>query len=155
MSKDHIFAVTADLREEMLKALNRAWQLGQIYWGQADSESYSQNKKSEDTRAKFLGLVDDVVSLLTPAEQPSRPYGGDRAEPRDDSAHPAEQQEGGEAKDAARLKAMAAEWDRARRGVDSSMPIWDALCEAVGDNADGNGMRAAIDAAVNRSKERT
>ncbi|MFC4275526.1 zinc finger-like domain-containing protein [Achromobacter aloeverae] len=49
--------------------------------------------------------------------------------------------------DAERLRAMACEWDRARRGVDSRMPIWDALCEAIGDNADGNGMRAAIDTA--------
>lgn len=65
-------------------------------------------------------------------------------------AHPAEQQEGDAAgeKDAALLQAMAAEWDRARRGVDSHMPIWDALCEAVGDDADGAGMRQAISAAM-------
>lgn len=69
-------------------------------------------------------------------------------------AHPAEQQEGDAAgeKDAALLQAMAAEWDRARRGVDSRMPIWDALCEAVGENADGAGMRAAISAAMQAMK---
>lgn len=47
--------------------------------------------------------------------------------------------------DAELLRAMAAEWDRARRGVDSYMPIWEALCEAIGNDADGTGMREAID----------
>lgn len=50
-----------------------------------------------------------------------------------------------DAEDADRLQAMAAEWDRARRGVDSHMPIWESLCEAIGEDADGAGMRAAID----------
>ena len=55
------------------------------------------------------------------------------------------------AKDAELLQAMAAEWNQNRRGVRyAGMPIWDALCEAVGDDADGTAMRAAIDAA--RSK---
>lgn len=53
--------------------------------------------------------------------------------------------------DAERLRAMADEWNRARRGAYSPMPIWDALCEAIGNDADGNGMRTAIDAA--RAKE--
>jgi len=50
-------------------------------------------------------------------------------------------------RDAELLRAMADEWDRAKRDVDSRMPIWDALCDAIGDNADGNGMRTAIAAA--------
>ena len=52
------------------------------------------------------------------------------------------------AKDAELLQAMAAEWNQNRRGVRyAGMPIWDALCEAIGNDVDGVGMRAAIDAA--------
>ncbi|OZI61589.1 hypothetical protein [Bordetella genomosp. 11] len=65
---------TAALRETVLKAMNRAWHLGQTYWQQADSESYSQNRKSDDTRAKFLALVDEVATLLESA-QPQQPAG--------------------------------------------------------------------------------
>lgn len=57
--------------------------------------------------------------------------------------HPALQAQ--EREDAVRLQAMAKEWDRARRGVDSRMPIWESLCDAIGEDADGAGMRAAID----------
>lgn len=69
-TQDH----TAALRETVLKAMNRAWHLGQTYWHQADSESYSQNRKSDDTRAKFLALVDEVATLLESA-QPQQPAG--------------------------------------------------------------------------------
>jgi len=34
-------------------ALRKAWQLGQTYWQQADSEYASQWKKSDETQAKF------------------------------------------------------------------------------------------------------
>ena len=37
-------------------AIQRAFQLGQTYWQQADSESYSQNKKADLTLAKFREL---------------------------------------------------------------------------------------------------
>ena len=50
--------------------------------------------------------------------------------------------------DAARMRAFADEADRARRGIDSRTPIWDALCDAFGDDGDGDKMRAAIDAAL-------
>jgi len=50
--------------------------------------------------------------------------------------------------DAERLSAMADEWTKAvPEGMCSSMPIWDALCDAIGNGADGNGLRAAIDKA--------
>ena len=55
--------------------------------------------------------------------------------------------------DAERLCAMAREWDRNRRNVRyEGMPIWDALCDAIGSDADGDGMRAAIDAAIREPK---
>ena len=59
--------MTPDLKELeqstetiVLNALNRAYQLGQTYWQQADSESYSQNAKSDVTAEKFLKLRDET-----------------------------------------------------------------------------------------------
>ena len=49
-----------DLQDLVSKAMSRAWSLGQTYWQQADSESYSQNKKSDETQQKFYALVDEV-----------------------------------------------------------------------------------------------
>lgn len=46
------------------KALLRAWHLGQTYWSQADSESYSQNRRSEETHAKFVALVDETRAAI-------------------------------------------------------------------------------------------
>ena len=54
--------------------------------------------------------------------------------------------------DAERLRAMAKEWDEWQKHLfapsNTVMPIWEALCNAIGDGADGNGLRAAIDAAM-------
>lgn len=44
------------------EALLRAYALGQAYWQQADSESYAQNRRAEDTKAKFKQLLSDVVN---------------------------------------------------------------------------------------------
>ena len=52
------------------KALRRAFSLGQTYWQQADSESYSQNKKSEDTYLKFQSLVAETIEQQ-PDSKPS------------------------------------------------------------------------------------
>lgn len=59
--------MTPDLKELeqstetiVLNALNRAYQLGQTYWQQADSESYSQNAKSDVTAEKFRQLRDET-----------------------------------------------------------------------------------------------
>ncbi|WP_419687221.1 hypothetical protein ACN22W_08225 [Burkholderia theae] len=50
--------------------------------------------------------------------------------------------------DAERMRAICAELDANRRGVSySGMPIWDAMCDAVGEDRSGDGMRAAIDTA--------
>ena len=40
------------------KALRKAWQLGQTYWQQADSEHASHWKKAGETQVKFAELVD-------------------------------------------------------------------------------------------------
>ena len=59
--------MTPDLKELeqstetiVLNALNRAYQLGQTYWQQADRESYSQNAKSDVTAEKFRKLRDET-----------------------------------------------------------------------------------------------
>ena len=49
-----------DLQDYVSKAMLKAWQLGQTYWAQADSECVSQWKKSDATQQKFQDLVDEV-----------------------------------------------------------------------------------------------
>lgn len=48
--------------EEIRAALRLAYNLGQTYWQQADSEYTSQWKKADATSAKFRQLVEDTVS---------------------------------------------------------------------------------------------
>ena len=54
----------ADLLAMVSKALREAYNLGQRYWQQADSDYISQHKKSDDTRAKFLALVEETCAAL-------------------------------------------------------------------------------------------
>ena len=54
----------ADLLAMVSKALREAYNLGQRYWQQADSEYISQHKKADDTRAKFLALVEETCATL-------------------------------------------------------------------------------------------
>lgn len=56
--------------EPIIKALARAWQLGQTYWQQADSDSYRQQDKSDKTRAKYLSLVNEISTLLAASATP-------------------------------------------------------------------------------------
>ena len=44
------------------KALRRAFSLGQECWRLADSMSYSDNRKSADTRRKFEALVAELCT---------------------------------------------------------------------------------------------
>ena len=46
------------------KALREAYNLGMMYWQQADSDYISQHKKADDTRAKFLALVEETCAAL-------------------------------------------------------------------------------------------
>lgn len=55
------------------RAIDRAWQLGQTYWQQADNEFSSQHKKANTTIANFkkvreesLAAVRDIVAGVTP-----------------------------------------------------------------------------------------
>ena len=59
-----------DNTELVRRALRRAWQLGQTYWQQADSESYKQNAKSKDTLQAFNELIDETLRALESQVQP-------------------------------------------------------------------------------------
>ena len=54
----------ADLPAMVSKSLREAYNLGMMYWQQADSEYISQHKKADDTRAKFLALVEETCAAL-------------------------------------------------------------------------------------------
>lgn len=49
----------------MKKTLREAFQLGQKYWQQADSESYSENRRSDATFAKFTKLCEETPGTST------------------------------------------------------------------------------------------
>jgi hypothetical protein len=64
--------MTDDIIDAVSKALRRAWQLGQTFWQQADSESWTQQAKSDGTQKKFEALVDETRALLS-ASKPAAP----------------------------------------------------------------------------------
>ena len=58
-----------DLQDVVSKALRRAWQLGQTYWRQADSDSLADHRRSELTQESFGSLVDETrAALAAPAQ---------------------------------------------------------------------------------------
>lgn len=61
---------TADL---VSKALRRAWQLGQTYWQQADSEYQSHWKKADATQATFDQLVEDTRAAILTSNSGTQP----------------------------------------------------------------------------------
>ncbi len=61
--REHI----ADSADTAAIALRKAWQLGQTYWQQADSESYSQQDKSPATQERFSKLVSDTCVEINQA----------------------------------------------------------------------------------------
>ena len=57
-------AALEDRADVVSKALRKAWQLGQTYWQQADSEYTSQHRKADETQAKFQALVDETRAAI-------------------------------------------------------------------------------------------
>lgn len=57
-------ASTEALAQAVTQALYQAWQLGQTYWAQVDSEQMPEWKKADETRAKFQRLVSEVRSIV-------------------------------------------------------------------------------------------
>lgn len=49
-----------DLADAVIKAMRRAWFLGQEYWRLADSESYRDNMKSDEIGRKFEALMKET-----------------------------------------------------------------------------------------------
>lgn len=77
----------------MRQALERAFIFGQTYWDQADSESYSQNKKSDVTLQRFRAFVEETCAALAEPVQhepamstADRFYGGARGGGKTDKA---------------------------------------------------------------------
>lgn len=61
---------TEDIQDLVSKAMRRAWQLGQTYWQQADSEYASYHKKADVTQAAFNTLVDETrAAIARPPEK--------------------------------------------------------------------------------------
>jgi hypothetical protein len=58
------------------KALRRAFALGQDYWADADSESYSANRRADDHRQKFETLVSETLASLA-AQPQAEPVAAD------------------------------------------------------------------------------
>ncbi len=52
------------LEERITADLKRAFNLGQTYWQQADSESIAQQNRSDKTRAKFDELLGAAIASL-------------------------------------------------------------------------------------------
>lgn len=53
-----------EIAETLAKALRRAYHLGQTYWQQADSESYEQNRRADETQRKFEALASETRDAL-------------------------------------------------------------------------------------------
>ena len=56
------------LTDEVRDAMRMAFNLGQTYWRQADSESAKQQNKSDATREQFKALMKETVSALDTAQ---------------------------------------------------------------------------------------
>lgn len=52
------------IEQTLRDALKRAWNLGQTYWQQADSDSYAENRRSDETRNKFQALMEDTIAQM-------------------------------------------------------------------------------------------
>lgn len=50
-----------ELQQFLRDKLRKAYNFGQTYWQQADSEYRRENKKADETAAKFAELVENVV----------------------------------------------------------------------------------------------
>jgi len=55
---------------EIEAAMRRSFSMGQTYCAQADSDSWKQNKKSNETRAKFNSYIEEVRAVLAAKGKP-------------------------------------------------------------------------------------
>lgn len=67
---------TIALTEQVKTAMRRAYDLGQRYWQQADSDFTSQHKKADETAAKFAALSEETCAAIAALEaEPTIPEG--------------------------------------------------------------------------------
>ena len=52
------------IEEVVRTAMRRAYNLGQTYWQQADSEYTSQHKKADVTAGRFIELIDETCASV-------------------------------------------------------------------------------------------
>ena len=55
---------------EIEAAMRRSFSMGQTYCAQADSDSWEQNKKSNETLAKFNSYIEEVRAVLAAKGKP-------------------------------------------------------------------------------------
>jgi hypothetical protein len=68
MSETQETTEATDAAGAVSNALRHAYSLGQTYWQQADSESYSQNKKADETERRFATLVKETRAMVLAEE---------------------------------------------------------------------------------------
>ncbi len=54
----------ARIKDLVTKAMRSSWSLGQTYWQQANSLSYSQSQRSIETQEKFEQLIEELRAQL-------------------------------------------------------------------------------------------
>lgn len=59
-----------DRIDQVSLAMRKAYSLGQTYWMQADSESLSQQRKSDATAEKFEALMEETKAMLSSTPTP-------------------------------------------------------------------------------------
>ena len=64
-----------DLQDAMTKALKKAFQLGQTYFQQADSESYAANKRADITLELYRKLEDDTRAVISKLREKEKTNG--------------------------------------------------------------------------------
>src|SRR5574340_648124 len=69
-------AALEDRADVVSKALRKAWQLGQTYWQQADSEYTIQHRKADETQARFQALVDETRAAILADVTPNAKVSG-------------------------------------------------------------------------------
>jgi hypothetical protein len=61
-----------ELIDTIFKAMRTAWQLGQTYWRQADSDFTSDHRRSDETQRKYDALVQETIAALSRSQDVAR-----------------------------------------------------------------------------------
>jgi hypothetical protein len=61
-----------ELIDTVSKAMRTAWQLGQTYWRQADSDFTSDHRRSDETQRKYDMLVQETIAALSRSQDAPR-----------------------------------------------------------------------------------